>query len=126
MNFSKHLLVIDDHDSIRFLLGNFLGQKYKVTTKKDGLDGLAWINQGNIPDLILLDMSMPKLGGFDFLSNIKTSGFFRDIPVIVLTGYDDNRYKEQCKKLGAEDYILKPFNPVNLLNRIEQLLPVLS
>ncbi len=118
---NTHVLVVDDHDSIRFLLGNFLSKKFKVSTKGDGLEALAWMSQGNMPDLIILDMSMPKLGGFDFLSNIKSSGFFKHIPVIILTGYADKRYEDQCKKLGAEDYILKPFNPIELMGKIERI-----
>lgn len=118
MNKRKSILVIDDHDSIRFILSRFLGKEYLVTTKEDGLEALSWLGKGNIPDLVLLDMSMPKLSGFEFLANLKSSGFFSDIPVMVLTGFGDKRYEEQCKKLGAIDYIVKPFNPIDLKGKI--------
>ena len=117
----KNILVIDDHKSIRFLLGSMLGKQYAVTTKRDGIEGMAWMSRGNIPDLILLDMQMPRLGGSDFLRSLKTSGFFRNIPVIVVSGNEGDSDILQCKELGAKDYLRKPFNPVQLQESISSV-----
>ncbi len=125
MNMYVHkqsILIIEDHDSIRLLLGSMLSKYYHVTTMKDGLEGMAWLVKGNLPDLILLDMSMPRLDGHDFLKNIRQSGFFRDIPVIVVSGNDGDDDIKNCLKWGVHDYLTKPFNPIELKNKINKLL----
>lgn len=122
MDKRKTILVIEDHDSIRLLLGKFLSKNYNVTTKKDGFEGLAWLTYGNIPDLIILDMSMPRISGIEFLSNIKSSGFFGEIPVMVVTGEEGPELKEQCYQLGVKGYLTKPFNPIDLNTKIKKIL----
>ncbi|MBK9015681.1 MAG: response regulator [Saprospiraceae bacterium] len=118
----KRILIIEDHESIRLLLGTMLSKSYEVVTKKDGLEGMAWLVKGNLPDLILLDMSMPRLSGNDFLRNIRQSGFFRDIPVIVVSGNDGEKDVQDCLRWGVDDYLTKPFNPISLKKRIETVL----
>ena len=100
------------------LLSNFLRKDYDVTTKADGLDGLSWLGQGNLPDLIILDMMLPKLNGIDFLINIRNSGFFGQIPIIVLSGEDKAKFKSACFQLGVSGYLTKPFNPLQLKTKI--------
>ena len=118
----KSILIIEDHESIRLLLGNMLSKSYNVVTKKDGLDGMAWLVRGNLPDLILLDMSMPRLNGSAFLKNIRQSGFFRDIPVIVVSVNDGEDDKKSCLHWGVSDYLTKPFNPISLKEKIKMAL----
>lgn len=118
----KRILIIEDHESIRLLLGTMLSKSYEVVTKKDGLEGMAWLVKGNLPDLILLDMSMPRLSGSDFLRNIRQSGFFRDIPVIVVSGNDGEDDVRNCLRWGVDDYLTKPFNPISLKKKIESVL----
>jgi DNA-binding response OmpR family regulator len=118
----KKILVIDDELSIRMLLENFLSKTYEVTTKNDGMEGVQWLEKGNIPDLIVADIQMPNMNGNDFIKNIRSSGFFREIPLIMLSGIESSQEKVKCLKLGANDYLVKPFNPEELAIRIELLL----
>jgi two-component system, chemotaxis family, chemotaxis protein CheY len=118
----KRILIVEDHNSIRMLLGTLLGKNYQVVTKQDGLEGMAWLSQGNIPDLILLDMEMPRLNGETFLKNIRNSGFFKDIPVIVISGNEDKSGIDYCYRLGVADYLTKPFNPLVLKDKISRVL----
>ena len=117
----KKLLVIDDERTIRVLLENFL-KEYVVTTKNDGLEGLSWLQEGNMPDLIVADIQMPNLDGYEFVKQIRASGYFKDIPLIVLSGIESTAEKVKCLKLGANDYLVKPFNPEELALRIELLI----
>jgi len=117
----KKILVIDDERTIRVLLENFL-KEYIVTTKNDGLEGLSWLQEGNMPDLIVADIQMPNLDGYEFVKQLRASGFFKEIPLIVLSGIESTAEKVKCLKLGANDYIVKPFNPEELLIRIELLI----
>jgi DNA-binding response OmpR family regulator len=117
----KKILVIDDERTIRVLLENFL-KEYVVTTKNDGLEGLSWLQEGNMPDLIVADIQMPNLDGYEFVKQLRASGYFKDIPLIVLSGIESTAEKVKCLKLGANDYLVKPFNPEELALRIELLM----
>lgn len=117
----KKLLVIDDERTIRVLLENFL-KEYVVITKNDGLEGLSWLQEGNMPDLIVADIQMPNLDGYEFVKQLRASGYFKDIPLIVLSGIESTAEKVKCLKLGANDYLVKPFNPEELALRIELLI----
>ena len=118
----KKVLIIEDHESVRLLLQQFLRKSFDVTCKADGFAALAWLSQGNIPDLILLDMSMPKLNGLDFLNNIRTSGVFREIPVLIVSAEEENAVIAKCHDLGIEGYVPKPFNPIDLNESINKAL----
>jgi len=117
----KKILVIDDERTIRVLLENFL-KEYVVITKNDGLEGLSWLQEGNMPDLIVADIQMPNLDGYEFVKQLRASGYFKDIPLIVLSGIESTAEKVKCLKLGANDYLVKPFNPEELALRIELLI----
>ena len=118
----KKVLVIDDELSIRMLLENFLKKTYTVITKSDGMEGLGWLEEGNVPDLIVADIQMPNLDGYEFVKNLRASGYFRHIPIIMLSGIESTSEKIKCLKLGADDYIVKPFNPEELSLRIELMI----
>lgn len=118
----KKILVIDDDATIRFLLDNILGKKYEVESKGDGFEALDWLNAGNVPDIILVDMEMPNINGKVLIRRIKFSPQFRFVPIIVISATENKAIKNNFIKLGAADYIVKPFNDIDLLNRIESAL----
>lgn len=122
MNEKKKILIIEDHDSIRILLGNFLSKNYNVVTKENGFEALLWLSSGNIPDFIILDLDMPKMGGLEFLKNIRGSGFYQDIPVIVVSGEESPNLQAQTKAYQIVDFHTKPFNPLKLKQQIEATL----
>ncbi len=118
----KTILAIDDELSIRMLLENFLSQTYNVVTCDDGQEGLKYLEQGELPDLIVTDIQMPNLDGYEFVRNVRASGFFSNIPVIMLSGIESSNERVKCLKLGADDYMVKPFNPEELVIRIDNLI----
>lgn len=120
----KIILVLDDHDSTRIILGNVLkkNSQHRVVTKKDGIEALAWFRTGILPDIILLDMQMPRLNGITFLKNLKSSNFYKNIPVLVLSGNDNPEYLQKCNELGIKGYLKKPFNPTELHQTIDEIL----
>ena len=120
----KKILVLDDEKSIRFIIESTLKQEFDVISLVNGQEGLNYLEAGNFPDLIICDLVMPVLTGFDFLERIKTSGFFDDIPIMVLSGREWSNDKIRCFELGAEDYVVKPFNPSELIARIKRRLEV--
>jgi DNA-binding response OmpR family regulator len=116
------ILVVDDKHTLSDLLAQFLGQKHKVTTKTNGLEALEWLQQGDIPDLIISDLEMPELDGYGLISKVRASGYFSDIPIIVLSCRDSSADRIRCLKLGANDFMVKPFNPEELSIRIDNIL----
>jgi Response regulators consisting of a CheY-like receiver domain and a winged-helix DNA-binding domain len=120
--FMKKILVVDDKPSMSQLMVRFLQTSFEVTTKNDGLQAISWLQSGNIPDIILTDLQMPNMDGIELIKRIKESGYFNDIPIIVLSSKESSNVRVECLKLGAEDYIMKPFNPEELMIRIERLI----
>lgn len=116
-----HVLVVDDKQSLSELISQFLGQTYEVTVMENGIKAIAWIQQGNVPDLIITDLEMPEMDGFELIKQVKASGMFSDIPIIVLSCRDNSADRIECLRLGADDYLVKPFNPEELLIRVEKL-----
>lgn len=117
-----NILIIEDHDAVRLLLGLTFKQQYHVVTKRDGIEGLAWLAAGNMPDLIMLDMQMPRLNGLEFLRQLRSTGFFAQIPVLLVSGNDDAIENAQVFDLGIVDFVPKPFNPVSLRDRVTAIL----
>lgn len=122
MNIKEQILIVEDHSALRILMDNFLGKTFKVNTVSNGYEALAWMNEGNIPEVIILDINMPNLGGIEFLSNIRISGFFNDIPVVIVSGEEEGKVIEKCLEIGINGYMKKPFNPNDLLAKILTIL----
>lgn len=109
----KTILVIDDESIIGLLLENFLSAQYEVKHIDNGQQALEWLEL-NIPDLIICDIEMPGINGFDLLTQIRQRGFTRHTPVVMLSAKSESKERIKCYKLGAQDYLTKPFNPEEL------------
>lgn len=116
------ILIVDDDDNIRMLLEFLLQKRYQVMVREDGLSAMAWLSAGNIPDLMIVDLEMPRLNGFDLLQQVRASGIFGHIPLIILSGYENPSVQQSCLDAGADAYLLKPFNPDLIRKTIQQLL----
>lgn len=114
MKTKQTIAIVEDHDSIRMLLAHFLSKDYVVITIRDGMECLRWLQQGVVPDAILLDIGLPGLSGLELLATLRWSGLYHHIPIVILSAINDSDCIEQCTKLGIEDYIEKPFNPIQL------------
>ncbi len=112
------ILVIDDNESNRELLSRRLTREgHTVMVAEDGESALAMLERSGA-DLVLLDLVMPGISGFEVLRRIKTTPALRHIPVIMISAVDEIDSIVRCIELGAEDYLLKPFNTVLLQARI--------
>lgn len=122
----KQVLIIDDEPIMRKLLQQILKDKYEVILKENGREALEWMYTGNIPDLVVADLNMPEIDGFEYIKKVRESGFFNDVPLIVLSGEESSAERIKCLKLGANDYLIKPFNPEELGLRIDNLIKLRS
>ena len=115
---SSHILVVDDNASNRDLLSRRLVREgYRVTAAESGAAALA-LTAAEGFDLVLLDLMMPGMSGFEVLRRLKAEERTRDIPVIMISALDELDSTVRCIEAGAEDYLPKPFNPVLLRARI--------
>ena len=116
----SRVLVVDDEEALRTVLGSELsGEGYEVNTASDGDEAISMVQNKKF-DLLLLDIKMPKVDGFEVLKFVKKN--FPAIKVIMLTGFADLKNAIESKKLGAEDFVSKPYDLVDLLTAIERLL----
>ena len=117
----KCVLAVDDAAIILSRITDALGEHYNVVTVNSGARALKYLDK-NKPDLILLDIRMPIRDGFEILREIQTMEDRADIPVVMLTGMEGKRTVMEGIKLGIRDYILKPFDPDDLLERVQRIL----
>lgn len=116
------LLVIDDNATSRDLMRRQLErQGHIVTVAESGQQALEIMQAGTF-DMVLLDLMMPGISGYQVLQLLKSCDVHRDVPVIVISALDDMDSVVRCIRMGAEDYLLKPFNPVLLKARIRTCL----
>lgn len=118
MNQTRLILIVEDNKSFRVLMNHFLSKQYQVVTKANGVEAMRWLSKGNQPDLILLDLGMPKMTGNDFLSGIRSSGFYQNIPVIIVSGNNEDTFNGDVLK-DIQHYFKKPFDPRKLQEKIE-------
>lgn len=113
-----HVLVVDDNEMNRDMLSRRLQrQGYVVDSAENGQIALEMLSSSNY-DLILLDVMMPGLNGYEVLERVKADTALHDIPIIMISAVDDLESVVKCIEMGAEDYLFKPFNPVLLKARI--------
>ncbi len=114
-----HVLVVDDEpDIIELICYNLLREGFVVTSAKNGNECLARVNQ-DIPDLIILDVMMPVMDGFETCRRLKADNATRDIPIIFLTARSGERDEIKGLDLGADDYVTKPISPRRLVARVK-------
>ena len=118
-NLYRQTIFLVDDDTTNLSIGNItLNTVYDVFTMTSGIRLLKMLEK-LIPDLILLDVEMPVMNGYETIRRIKANEKTKDIPVIFLTGHHDVESELEGLSLGAKDYIMKPFSPPLLLKRIE-------
>ena len=116
------ILIVDDNEMFTEFLAEYLGEQYSVEVRTDPMSALAAAFETN-PDLVLLDQNLNKnLSGLDLIKNFKISGFLKNIPIILVTGEPDSSVRINALMAGASDVVSKPFNPKELLVRIEKAL----
>jgi len=119
------ILVVDDDTSNLMELTHILKTDYKVYAVKDGSSAIKNANL-YMPDVILLDVIMPDVSGYDVISELKKTEKTKDIPVIFITGMKDNVSEIEGYKLGAVDYLRKPFDSEIVIFKITRELEILN
>jgi CheY-like chemotaxis protein len=115
----KKVIVVDDEETTLTMAKTVLGNEYDVTTANSGKTALDLFFQGYTPNLVLLDLSMPEMGGWDTFIRIRDLTRLHKVPIAIYTSSEDPKDKAKAQQLGAVDYIKKPCNKDELLSKVQ-------
>jgi CheY-like chemotaxis protein len=117
----KQILAVDDSKAIRYLLQTVLGQDYQVVTVPDGFSAVYYLSNRSQPDLIIVDPQLPDMENWELIQQLSTSGMHGGIPVMVLSALAQQETDLKCMEYGVVRYFMKPFNPIELLDAVRDL-----
>ena len=119
----KKVLLADDEEGVLALVSATLGSddRYSLLMARDGEEALAMARK-ETPDLLFLDIMMPKMDGYQVCQALKQSANTRHIKIVMLTAMAQDTNRERAKAAGADDYFTKPFSPTALLEKVSDLL----
>lgn len=118
---NKSILLVDDKPEIAKIIILYLSG-YEVKYVENPVIALEWLKAGNMPDAIISDLMMPEMNGEEFVSALKAEELFSKIPILILTSVESDTDRKRLFEKGANDFILKPFNPEELKTRVKVLL----
>ena len=120
---SKKILIVEDTEDNRRILRDLLGMAgYDLIEAHDGAEGVARASEHR-PDLILMDIQMPVMDGYEATRRIKADPALREIPIIAVTSYALSGDEEKARAAGCDDFVPKPYSPRQLLAKIRKFLP---
>jgi CheY-like chemotaxis protein len=119
MDNRKTILICDDEPALRELIRASLDDRYLFAEASDGLTALELAREVE-PDIVVLDLMLPRLGGLEVLARLRADEYLRDVPVLVITAWNETR--EDVLAAGAAEFTSKPFDPDALKASIERLL----
>ena len=120
---SRRILVLEDEEDSRKILRDLLSTAaYEMTEAENGEQALAAVAKQR-PDLILMDIQMPVLDGYEATRRIKADPAFKDVPIIAVTSYALSGDEAKARAAGCDDFVPKPFSPRQLLAKIREWLP---
>ena len=122
----KSILIVDDKPEIAKIIMIYLSSSYQVVYMENPVKAISWMNEGNIPDGIISDLNMPEMSGEEFVCYLKGNNLFNHIPILVLSSEESSSTRIRLLEEGAEDFIIKPFNPEELRIRIKRLVNILN
>jgi two-component system chemotaxis response regulator CheY len=118
---SKTILTVDDSRTMREMLLLALSDAgFSVVQAEDGVHGLE-VLENETPDVIVTDINMPRMDGFGFIEGVRRHEKHRAVPILVLTTESDSEKKDRARRAGATGWIVKPFNPVKLVDAIRRV-----
>ena len=114
------VLIVDDSLSVRRVMANlFRGEGWQPREAKDGVEALEWLGKAtDLPDVVLMDVEMPRMDGFELLASLRAHDAYRHLPVIMVTSRSGDKHRQKALGLGVNDYLVKPFVEDALLDLV--------
>ncbi len=117
----KHILIVDDSPSVRRVVGNMLKQHgWEVQVARDGVEALEMISR-EAPAGILLDIEMPRMDGYELMATVRAQEQYRTLPIVILTSRAASKHQQRAMQLGANAYVVKPYQDEELINLLNSL-----
>jgi CheY-like chemotaxis protein len=128
MKESLTVMVVDDSPSVRRVVSNLLKNAgWQPVAAKDGLEALEILHRsGSLPDLVMLDIEMPRMDGYELLSTLRAQEAYKHLPVLMVTSRAGEKHRRKALDLGASGFLVKPYQDEALLNQIRQLVRAAS
>jgi chemosensory pili system protein ChpA (sensor histidine kinase/response regulator) len=115
-------MIVDDSITVRRVMERFLERNgMRVVTAKDGIDAISVLQDAK-PDIILLDIEMPNMDGYEFATHVRNDERVSDVPIIMITSRVGDKHRARAIEIGVNDYLGKPYQDEQLLNAIRRLL----
>jgi CheY-like chemotaxis protein len=122
----QHILIVDDYPDALDIWALYLGSLgYEISTASDGAEALA-LAERLLPDLIVLDLELPRVSGYDVARQLRANPDTQHIPLIAATGYSHGQQLDRARESGFDEIIVKPCDPDALVQIIQRLLPSLE
>lgn len=118
----KTLLIVDDEPALRLLLKQFFQKEYEVVVLTNGKMCIDFLNSNALPTALITDWNMPDMTGLDAIKHIRKNERWDALAIIVLSGRENSTDRITCLNAGADDYLVKPFNPEELKARLNAVL----
>jgi putative two-component system response regulator len=119
----KKILLIDDDEIQHKIVDNMLSDDYNLFKAKSGNDALSYLYDGSfVPNLILLDILMPEMDGWEVFNRIKALSLLKNVPIVFVTSINTTEEEKRAHEIGAADFITKPFTEKDLLERIKKVM----
>ena len=122
---AKNILIVEDSAAMRSMidsiLGDLAGEEFVITEAQNGFEALKLLPRVQF-DLILTDINMPDINGLELLAFLKSNPRYREIPTVIITTEGKAEDRQRGLALGADEYLIKPFSPENLITSIKRLL----
>jgi chemosensory pili system protein ChpA (sensor histidine kinase/response regulator) len=116
------VLIVDDSISVRRVLTNLVESSgWTATSAKDGLDALDVLQRGKRPDVILLDIEMPRMDGYELTAALRAQETYKTLPIVMLTSRAGEKHRRRAFELGATDYLVKPYQEDTLLTVMKRV-----
>jgi putative two-component system response regulator len=121
-NEKKTILLVDDDETHLLIAQSMLKYDYQTIVVKSGQEAVDLFVKGQVPDMVLLDILMPYMDGWETYHQLKGVSLLKDVPIAFLTSENDLTEEKRAYEIGAVDYIMKPYDKTDLLKRIERIL----
>ena len=121
LTIKKNLVIVEDEENIAMAEKLILQDQFNVHVAKDGEEGLELVRKHK-PHAVVLDIMMPKMNGFEVCKKIREDDTIKDTRIVMVTAKDQKQDEDKGMNTGADDYIMKPFEPVELIHVINQVL----
>jgi PleD family two-component response regulator len=116
----KKILLVDDNEVQLSISEVQLNKEYEVTTAKSGKEALDYLFHGHVPDLIMLDILMPDMDGWETFGRLRAISKLHEVPILFMSSINDKEEIDRAFDMGAVDFIIKPCNSTELLERVKK------